>query len=603
MALSLSRNDKTLRRKFYHYLIPTVLMVLAMQFGSLADAIVIGNFLGEDFLSASSIALPIVFLTQIPAMLLGSGVAIVAANFLGKRMVKEASQAFKVSVFLGFVVSLVFIPLGIFASEPVAKLLAGNFQELVPMIAQYMAIYCYQAPIFGVGIVLAYFLPSDNSPNLGAAYFVICNVVHIATEIVFCLTLDKSVVMYGVGASTGIGMVAGFVVLIPYFKSKRRSIDLTVPLKGGFRYFKDVFKAGSSSGLLTLLTFVYVLVLNFAATAYLKPAELPVYAMLTNFSFVIDIFLLGVLQVMPSVISALYGEKDYFGVRSLARRVFILAIAITSVLTAISMAFPELFFYIFGTDLNAIRDATSSDPSLADPLFVIRIYCISFLLYAVNKYFSYYYPSIMINAPALAGNAFRVGLVGPIAIYFLMQAMGISGFAYGVIIMEAAALVIALIWVYVGRKTKRYSGKGVLLLPSTKKNPDMIDISIPAEEANISEAVEQLQKYALELSHDEKAAAMLALATEEIIANTIAYGYRRRTLVRYIDVNVSKTENGMLVRIRDDGVTFDPTAFVAGDEEEMRFHGIEVVRKVASDFKYLRVLNMNNTIMEISVAK
>ena len=40
------RNDKIIRRKFYQYLIPTVLMVLAMQFGSLADAIVIGNFLG-----------------------------------------------------------------------------------------------------------------------------------------------------------------------------------------------------------------------------------------------------------------------------------------------------------------------------------------------------------------------------------------------------------------------------------------------------------------------------------------------------------------------------------------------------------------------------
>ena len=602
MATTYIRNDKILRRKFYQYLIPTVLMVLAMQFGSLADAIVIGNFLNEDALSASSLALPVVFLVQLPAMVFGPGLAIVGANFLGKRRVVDASKAFKLSLFLAFVTSLIFIPLGIFLGDTVAAWFAGNFTELAPMVAQYLKVYCYQSPIIAIALVLAYFLPSDNSPTLGAVLFIIGNVVHIAVEIAFCLTLPPDVVMYGVAASFGIGMLAGMVVIIPYIKSKRRAVDLTTPFKGSFAFAKDIMRAGSSSGLLIALSVVYCLVLNLAATAYLTPGEMPVYAMLSNVSFVVDLFILGIFQIMPSVVSSLFGEKDYFGVRSVTRRVFLIALGVTTALLLVSVLFPQLYFYIFGVSLDGVNaELVASELSL-DPLMVMRIYAISFLLYSLNRFFANYYPSIMVNAPVLVGNATRIGLVGPITIYFLMKAMGVLGFSYGVIIMEAAAVLVTLAWIFVGKKRKRYSGKGILLIPSAKKNDGVVDISIPAKEEEISSAVESLQHEAFALSHDEKASAMLALAAEEIIANVIAYGYRRKTSARYIDINLTRTEAGLLVRIRDDGLTFDPTAIKADDDEEMRYHGIEVVRKVASDFKYLRVLNTNNTIMEISIA-
>ena len=598
MDIEYRRNDKIIRRKFYQYLVPTVLMVLAMQFGSLADAIVIGNFLGDGALSAASLALPVVFLVEIPGMMIGTGASIIGANFIGKRLIKEASQTFKLAMFLSFAVSLIFIPIGALAGDAVAKLFAGSFVDLAPMISQYIQVYAYQAPLLGIGITLAYFLSSDNNPNLGAAFFAICNVVHIGAEILFCRFLDISVAMWGVAASTGIGMLAGMLVFIPDMKSKRRVVDLKIPFKGSFALVKPLLRAGSSSGALTALLFVYSLVLNIAAINFLSDLEMPLYAMLTNFSFVVDIFVIGILQIMPSVVASLFGEKDYFGVRSVCRRVFLLAMGTTVVLTVISIAFPQLFFTIFGVDLSALQAGLS-----IDPLFVVRIYCISFLAYTGNKFIVYYYPSILKNAPAVLDNAVRVGLIGPISVFFLMKFLSISGFAYGAIIMEVATIIIVIVFITIAKRVGKYTGKGLLLLPSTSKNEAQIDLSIPAKEEEISKIIEDLQHYAFEIGKDEKAAAMLALASEEIIANTIAYGYRFKGGSRYIDVNLSRTEAGLLVRIRDDGVAFDPTNYVPGDEEEMKFHGIEVVRKVASDFKYLRLLNTNNTIMEIALAK
>ena len=330
---------------------------------------------------------------------------------------------------------------------------------------------------------------------------------------------------------------------------------------------------------------------------------MPVFAMLSNISFVIDLFIIGIFQVMPSVVSSLFGEKDYFGVRAVTRRVFLVAMGVTVVLMVVSIAFPNIYLYIFGVSLDTVNSELLASPKAdLDPLLVMRIYSISFLFYSLNRFFSYYYPSLMINAPVLAGNAVRVGLAGPITVYFLMMAMGVIGFSYGVIIMEGVGAITTIVWVIVGKKTKHYSGKGLLLLPYTKKNEGVVDLSIPANSNEISSIIETIQTKALELSHDEKASAILALATEEIIDNIIEYGYKRNSHARYIDVNLTRTEVGLLLRVRDDGLTFDPTAYKADEDEESKFHGIELIRKIASDFKYLRVLNTNNTIMEIKIA-
>ena len=213
----------------------------------------------------------------------------------------------------------------------------------------------------------------------------------------------------------------------------------------------------------------------------------------------------------------------------------------------------------------------------------------------------YYYPSIFVNGPAVLSNVFRMGLIGPVTIFFLMMALGVNGFSYGVIIMEAGALLLVILFILIMKKLGRYSGKGLLLLPANETSGVQIDLSIPAKTDEVSKIVEELQRYAYEISQNETASAMLALASEEIITNTISYGYKHHGPSRYIDVNITKTEEGLLVRIRDDGIAFDPTEYQPGDEEEMKFHGIEVIRKVAKDFKYLRVLNTNNTIMEISL--
>ena len=89
----------------------------------------------------------------------------------------------------------------------------------------------------------------------------------------------------------------------------------------------------------------------------------------------------------------------------------------------------------------------------------------------------------------------------------------------------------------------------------------------------------------------------MGLAAEEFAINISRYGYGK-TKKPYIDINLSRDGELWLLRIRDDGIPFDPTT-CQPDEKNFLRGGIDLIRKLAKNFTYTRVLNMNNTIIEV----
>ena len=134
----LERNSKLINRKFITYLIPSILMIFAMQFGSLVDGILVGNFIGNEALSASSLVLPILYVVQIPGFALGVGGAIVVTNLLGKRDVVGAKKAFSYSMIVGMGISIIFAILSFFVSKPLAALFGeGSLDYSYPYVFMY----------------------------------------------------------------------------------------------------------------------------------------------------------------------------------------------------------------------------------------------------------------------------------------------------------------------------------------------------------------------------------------------------------------------------------------------------------------------------------
>ncbi len=59
------RNERLIENKIWKYLLPGIMMSLALQLGNIVDTVFVGNFLGTEAMSAITLVLPMETLIQV----------------------------------------------------------------------------------------------------------------------------------------------------------------------------------------------------------------------------------------------------------------------------------------------------------------------------------------------------------------------------------------------------------------------------------------------------------------------------------------------------------------------------------------------------------
>ena len=67
------RNERLIENKIWKYLLPGIMMSLALQLGNIVDTVFVGNFLGTEAMSAITLVLPMETLIQVTGYCLGMG--------------------------------------------------------------------------------------------------------------------------------------------------------------------------------------------------------------------------------------------------------------------------------------------------------------------------------------------------------------------------------------------------------------------------------------------------------------------------------------------------------------------------------------------------
>ena len=588
----LERNSKLMTKKMFQYLIPSILMIFAMQFGSLLDGILVGNLIGNDALTASSLVLPILFVIQLPGFAIGTGGSIIVANLLGKREIKKAKTAFTLSMIIAVGVSLIFTVLSFFVSEPLAALFCPEeFKELGK---QYIFAYLLTDPIVGFTLALACFVSVDNNPRLASIIYIVANVFKVGSELLFITAFTGSMKMFGAALSTGVGYLFGGLLVIFYIKSKKRLLSFSFKFEAPKEVLVDSLKASSSTALNLALTALQMSICNIFISKLIDPnsVDILLFGVISNMMFVFDLLLGGVIQVIPNICGVLYGEKDYYGLKKITRLIYLINIGVTALLIVVLFAFPEFYCQIFGFD-------ASVDPERIR-LF-IRIFVFAFIPYEISKFNQMYYPTIEKNVPAYVTVICRtVLLMLPLSL-ILLHTHGLLGYFIGQLSAEAGTVVFTYLFIFIYSRVKKLNKQGLFLIPSLKEI-DKYDVTINNDKANASILSQEIEAYALKHNVSFRDASMIALGAEEMVANIIEYGYKVKNHHYYIDVTLKIVEDKMILMIKDDGIVFDPTQYKE-DEEGFSTSGILLVRKIVDKISYTRVLNTNNTSIEIYLSK
>ena len=217
------RNERLIENKIWKYLLPGIMMSMALQLGNIVDTIFVGNFLGTEAMSAITLVLPMETLIQVTGYCLGTGGAIAAGILLGRRNKEGASQLFSLTLLITVAVGLIIAALAPFLAMPIAEALAKGGNLSIPA-GHYLFVGMLGAPVIGVGLLMASFLGVENHPELASAYLIISNVINLILDYIFLKFTGLGIA--GAALSTVAGFLLGMVIFIFYIRSPKRMISL-----------------------------------------------------------------------------------------------------------------------------------------------------------------------------------------------------------------------------------------------------------------------------------------------------------------------------------------------------------------------------------------
>ena len=599
----MKRNEKLIRTKLWQYLLPSIMMTAALQMGNIVDTMLVGNILGADAMSAVKIGMTIDNIMEIPGYVLGVGGSVAVGILLGKREREKANRVFSITLTVSLICGAIFA-LSSVTSPMLARMLTGG-NALTDDVAGFVSMTLLGAPILSLALQFMNYVAVDNNPSAASAYVIVSNVINLILD--YLVLRYTSLGTAGAALSTILGYGLAMFVLVVYFRSPKRMLRYVNPFRedhresrnpgkgggNGFRpagYAKEAFLLAASTGIPTLLYMIFITVkdlgLNTMIIRMIGNDAMAVYTVCTNVVLLVELLVGGIIGTIASIGGVIYGEKDYFGIKSLVKNVLLYSYIVLAFVLAVLLCFTQYVVALFGISGGELLDISVA-------ALRIFVFCLPFYLW--NKFMTTYYQST--EKTKIAGivtslqNCVAI-LPAAAVLVFAAKAAGmdmLNALMASFIVSEIATMAIASFY----RKI-RYKSQGILLLPDGE-NENILDMSIEGTLENAEKVPREMIEFCKEKGVDSRKANLLAVAAEEMIVNIIRYGGKK---VGTIDVNLCITEQAIIFRIRDNGIPFDPTDYTV-DSEEFEIHGIEVVKSITDKIQYMRVLDLNNSVVEI----
>ncbi len=584
----MERNDRLIRKKIYKYMLTGVMTTVALQLGNVVDAMIVGNLIGSIGNSAVTAGIPFVYILQAAAILMGTGGAVTIAVLLGKREVQKAGKVMGFSVIFCIAYPMIFMIATPF-SVPAFISLTGAEGQLADMIRSITTVYSLGMPAVSFVLCMAYLITVDNHPGLAAKMNIVANVVNLGLD--YILVKYTSLGITGAALSTVLGYVAAGLIFIPgYFRSRERMVKPV--FRGSVREGKLIrltMKNGLPNIVSLVMTVVSMFIINSAVLRALGAGHFSAYAVANNTQNIVSMFLGGMASVIASVAGVLYGEKDYFGMRAVYRRVLKSAMIAGGIVMAIFLLVPGFLAKLYGFDQPDI---------LPDLETGIRIFAFSFVFYILNAILQSYYRTIGQTFLSTTNIALQMILFRIPFMLLGMHFFGFEGIFGAVILSELTAYLVTNLLRIIMQKMGKTPQKGMLAIPDTNGNV-ILDLTVKGNDREAVNVARQIKEACEKEPITPERANRLGVAAEEVVSNIGKYGYKDGE-EKDVDVCLSHVEDRYILRFRDDGIPFNPMEYDFGEQGEYDVHGLELLKKMAEKIQYMRVISLNNTVVEIN---
>ena len=385
-----TKEKKEFNIQFWRFLWASTLIGLSACLGNVVDAMIVGNLIDEDAVSAINLSLPFIQFMFTVNMLLATGAGMLVGMELGKQDTRRASYIFVISMSACLLTGLVLTACGVLIPDVVTRLLC-NHEQLYQPTYEYLRATLIGAPAYLLMWGIDTMVSVDGSPRLVSVSILVDNVVHLVLDVVFIKYFGWGI--EGSAWAAVIGHVVGIAMMAIHFLSKENHLHLACGRQ------QPVFSAIISQGAPLAIASICLTVLMFASNkiilSSLGRTGIYAFALCMNLLLIYNLFLGGVCRTIQSLGSIQVGKGDNEAFKLVLRKSFnfiTVAMAITCIYVWI---WPESIVMLFGANESDLI----AEGCRALRIFAICLipFCYIYTIMIVYKLYNHHHMALFIS--------------------------------------------------------------------------------------------------------------------------------------------------------------------------------------------------------------
>lgn len=427
---SIDLGTTPVRKIFWTYAIPSMLMMVSQKIATLVDSIFVGRHVGPEGLSSIALTMPILMLLGgISAMFCVGGTALAGIE-LGKGNKEKSNNFFNVTTAFLVVVSIIASLATIFFIDRFVHFFGVDGIARTYMI-QYGRTMGFFFPFFLLNISFSFFIRLEGKPILTMIIMLSGIVINVILDYLLIAVFQMGLI--GAALATGLSQMIPWTIATLFILT-HSTWHFKLPIIRWKEIRRIVFN-GISEFLSNTSISISGLVINFIVMDRIGIRGVAAYAVALQVAGLATFISYGFSDSNMSGISYNYGAQAYHRVSRFFRLTVICNLVTGLLLFVGSYFFGEGIASIFVKDAVVIQTAA----------YILKYYAVAFIFLGVNIFFGTYFTAI--DDPLRSGivTVYRSLIALVVGILVLPVLFGNAGIWLTIVAAEITTLVVGAI--------------------------------------------------------------------------------------------------------------------------------------------------------------
>lgn len=431
-------------KRLLRYTFPSIIMLVFTSIYGVVDGFFVSNFAGKAPFAAVNFIMPLLMILGCVGFMFGTGGSALIAKTLGEGKAQKANELFTLIVWVSTLCGLVLAAAGFALLRPLASLMGASGQLLEDSVL-YGRIILPALPFFVLQYEFQCLFATAGKPKLGLGITVAAGVTNMVLDALFVAGFSWGLV--GAAAATALSQLVGGVIPLLYFSRKNNSLLRFVKCRYDGSALLKTCTNGASELMSNISMSIVGMLYNLQLMKYAGADGIAAYGVLMYVSMIFQAIFIGYAVGVSPVIGYHYGAQNHGELKSLLRQ-SILLIGVFSLLmfTAGEALGRPLSLLFVGYDANLLEMT----------IHAFAIFSFTFLFSGMTILGSSFFTALNDGLTSALISFLRTLVFQIAAVCILPVFWGLNGIWFSIILAEALALLVTVLFLIGKRKKYHY---------------------------------------------------------------------------------------------------------------------------------------------------